>query len=110
MQLIGLLSYRAKKRGKNGQFKTGHDINLGELSRRTIQNCLTYQLYTAPDINPGVIAMGVLIQVRLESIAVQKVKLDLINGSKLNYHNAALLELYRKNDKESLQGKCERRN
>ena len=50
--------------GTHGQFKTGHDtcINLGELSRRTIQNCLTYQLYTAPDINPDVIAMGVPVQ------------------------------------------------
>lgn len=97
--------------GTHGQFKTGHDINLGELSRRTIQNCLTYQLYTAPDINPDVIAMGVPVQARLESIAIQKVKLNLINGSKLNYHNAALLELYRqKKDRQSLQGKCEMKN
>ena len=99
------------ERGTHGQFKTRHDLNLGQLSKRTLQECLTYQFYTAPNINPDVIAMGVPIKARLESIAVHKVKPDLVNGSKLNYHNAALLELYReKNCEESLHGTCEMRN
>ena len=99
------------ERGTNGQFKTHHDLNLGKLSKRTLQDCLTYQFYTAPDINTDVIAMGVPVKARLESIAIQKMKLDLVNGSKLNYHNAALLELYReKEGHQSLQGTCEMRN
>ena len=97
-----------KPRGKHCQFKTGHDINLGRFSERPVQGGLTYQFYTN-DSNPDAIAMGVPIIARLESIAIGSLKPGHVNGSKLNYYNAALLELYReKEGQNSLEGTCER--
>ena len=96
--------------GSKSQFKTGHDLNLGTLSQRPVQNSLTYQFYTK-NSEPDAIAMGVPITARLESIAIEMLKPNHVIGSKLNYHNAALLELYREKKKlPSLKGTCERKN
>ena len=94
--------------GKHGQFKTESIEQLEPFSMTTVKGGLTYKVYT--NVDPDVAAIGVMVQTttRLESITIKEVKPEIINGSTLNYRNAALLELYRETKREqSLRGTCE---
>ena len=90
--------------GRHGVVKTGHDINLGRLSTRPVNNSHSYQFYGPP---VRALAIGQDLVARLEAIAVEKVT----KGSKLNncyfsYSDITLLEKYRQaNGKRSLKGK-----
>ena len=101
--------YLAVPSGKHGQFKTDSIEHLQPFSMTTVKGGLTYKVYT--NVNPEIAAIGVRVQTttRLESITIKEVKPDLINGSKLNCRNAALLEIYREmNGENSLLGVCEK--
>ena len=104
--------YLAESNKKNDQFKTDSVESLGKFSSTTVKGGLTYRIYT--DVNPNDIRIGGKIEqttLRLESIPIKDVKVDLINGSKLSYLDATLLELYRERvGEQSLLGTCERKN
>ena len=98
----------------HGQFQTGEDLNQGTMATRVVAGGMTYQLYTHGE-QPNTISVGVPVRARLESIAVnardfREARVISINGSTLNYHNAALLELQRmQQNLPSLKGRCEHR-
>ncbi|XP_048753552.2 uncharacterized protein LOC125664787 [Ostrea edulis] len=79
--------------GKNGQIATGHDLNLGELSVRTLgPNSRTYQLYSN---NAGRLSVGFASAARMESVAIKLVRPDELVDIYLSYADAALVEKYR---------------
>ena len=69
-------------RGVNCVVKTGHDYNLGEIRNRSVCQSHSYQLYLKPNAEDPVMALGVMMNVRIEAIAVGKIRKQ-YNSSKL---------------------------
>ena len=81
----------------NGQFKTDLDPHLGNpVPGLLVRDYSTFRFYSNQPIPaPEQIAIGEPVTARIESIAIQHVRDEKINGSWLCYNHAALCELFR---------------
>jgi len=100
----GTTSTRVKvgESGGQGQIRTEPDLKLGQpSSTRLTGNSRTYQLYGASS------AVGAPVQARLESVAIDVVETNELQGTYQNYASATLMEMYREHRKlNSLKGQC----
>ena len=87
----------------NGKIKTDYDHNLGHPGPRTVKQGHSYQIYVPPNqAGPDQLALGKQATVRIEAIAVPKLKgCHELDGCYFNYCDAALLELYRAREKKT---------
>lgn len=80
-------------RGRKGQIATNPDPNLGNMMIRPFQESRTYQLYSEA---AGVLSVGFVAQARMESVAIEVVRPEELVEIYFNYADAALVEMYRK--------------
>lgn len=94
------------KGGAHGVVKTGHDLNLGLIGPRLVNQSHSYQLYGP--VAPHGLAVGAHMTARIEAIAVTQITNRMkVKDCYFSYADATLLELYRQqNGKPSLAGQC----
>lgn len=79
--------------GRKGQIATHPDLNLGSMMVRPFADSRTYQLYSE---EAGVLSVGFVARARMESVVIDDVKPGELVEIYLNYADAALVELYGK--------------
>lgn len=94
--------------GKHAVIQTGHDIMLGQVGNRPVQQSISFQLYYPPGLAMRTLAIGAPIQARIESISVTQLASPVqLQDCYFNYCNAALVELsLQRFQIASFQGTC----